>query len=155
MTIIWHLRGRFHSSVHVPPFFREIEAWSPVGRSNKSPDEDLHLFFDKEADVPLAGFSDSDLAEGRATYESDDGDPGRGEAGDHERTGDPIFMEGAENQIRMVRVSTTTTFWWNLDIISSPDWDETWWFVFPDGEHSEYMVRSNGKSECLSCYSQI
>ena len=89
-----------------------------VGPARKR-DEVLQLFFDKETDVPLASFSDQDLSECKESNESDDDDHGRlpdGEAGDHGGAGNPIFLEGAENQARMMSAATTATILKNLDI---------------------------------------
>ena len=75
-----------------------------TSRADKYRGKVLQLFFDKEADIPLAWFSDWGLQE---RFESDN---------DAER---------AENQAQMVSVAMMTNFLENLANFSSPDWDKT------------------------------
>ena len=76
------------------------------------------FFFDKEADVPLARFSDWDLPESDESDDDDHGGLPDNEPDDHEGKHNPIFVEEAENQAQMASVTMMTSFWRNSDIFT-------------------------------------
>ena len=155
MTIKWHLRVRLflsfptvYKSGTSQYFFYKYKNWSL--KSTTWTRWSLATFlWQRNADVPLPRFSDSDLPESDKSDGEDHGGLPDGEPGDHEWTDDPIFIQGEQ--------SLKLRWWgwrrWRLsgeirDNNSSPDCDETTCLMF--NKHSDCMALPIYESEGIA-----
>ena len=125
-------------------FFRKFEGWSLPRRADKYRHKALQLYFDKEADVPLAWFSELDLPERDESENRQDckhcGLPDVGRAIEEDQATPSFPTDGVKNQALVLSLTSVTPFFGYLDTISSPDFNETFFLESLKSEHSNNKV---------------